>query len=122
MTDDPRKSRIGDEITVTGTVRTIEDLFPPCTPTTKENLMTEATDRVLADIRAERARHSEIGYDQKHDDGHDLHDLVEWSKRYASKAGKKPGALPGLYDRQRLVQSASLMVSAIEYMDRIDSE
>lgn len=29
MTDDLRKSRIGDEITVTGTVRTIEDLFPP---------------------------------------------------------------------------------------------
>lgn len=83
-------------------------------------MSTTATDRVLNDIRTERTTHAEKGYGEAHDDAHDIHHLVSWSSRYAAMQGKGPDAKNGLYDydRQRLVQAASLLVAAIEAMDR----
>lgn len=62
---------------------------------------------IYDEIREERATHAERGYDETHDQEHGVDHLVSWAMFYASKG-----------DRRNLVKSASLLVAAIECLDR----
>lgn len=75
-----------------------------------------ATQRVLADIRAERARQQQAeGYALEHDDDHDITDWLILIDQYAEMARNGP-ELPDT--RRRLVQVAALTLAAIEAVDR----
>lgn len=62
---------------------------------------------VYDDIREERSTHAARGYDDVHDSEHGVGHLISWAMYHASKG-----------DRRGLVKSASLLVAAIECLDR----
>ncbi|MFE3195027.1 hypothetical protein ACFXHA_38895 [Nocardia sp. NPDC059240] len=64
--------------------------------------------QALADIRAEREAHVTKGYDAEHDRLHGVGRLVELAAQYAGPT----------FSRRELVKAASLLVAAIEVIDR----
>jgi hypothetical protein len=81
-------------------------------------MITPDLEKVLTDIRNER-EHQLTRWSTDHDDSHQTHQLVKLAEQYAHKCGK--GGEEGYYDRHRLVQAATLLVAAIEAMDRRDA-
>lgn len=80
---------------------------------------TDHTERVLNDVRAERERQPQLGWTPEHDvDHHSTHDLVRLAESYAHKPESDRFEHNGYYSRRRLVQATSLLVAAIEAMDR----
>lgn len=68
---------------------------------------------VVAAVADERASHAARGYDNDHDDNHhSVHRLVELSDRYAHRGDT------GYYERDNLIKATSLLVAAIELLDR----
>lgn len=84
--------------------------------------MTDDTERVLNDIRAERGRQIELGWTPEHDDSHSTHDLVGLANSYAGRPESDADEHRGLYSRRRLVQAAALLVAAIEANDRWEAQ
>ena len=85
--------------------------------------MSDNTERVLNDVRAERDRQvDELGWTPEHDDNHSTHDLVTLAKGYAGKPESDRDEHHGLYSRRRLVQAAALLVAAIEANDRWEAK
>lgn len=83
--------------------------------------MTDHTERVLADVRAERQRHLQLGWTPEHDvNHHSTHDLVRLAESYAHKPESDRDEHQGYYSRRRLVQATSLLVATIEAMDQRD--
>jgi hypothetical protein len=62
---------------------------------------------IYAEIRAERESHAAKGWTAEHDDEHGAVHLIDLADRYAYR-----------YGRDDLVKAASLLVAAIEAMDR----
>lgn len=85
-------------------------------------MTTEATERVLADIRTERIRQVADGWTPEHDDTHTTHDMVRLAETYAHKPETDRPEHRGLYSRYRLVQAATLLVATIEAMDRQEDQ
>lgn len=76
--------------------------------------MSAETERVLADVRAERATHPGRGWTNEHDDSHDEQHLTGLATHYMAT-----GLLAPRPNRRRwLVKAASLVVAAIEWIDR----
>ena len=69
----------------------------------------DSADRTVYDeVRAERHRQIERGYDAKHDDEHGIDHLTGWAQSYVARDTGRVG----------LVKAAALMVAAIEAHDR----
>lgn len=76
--------------------------------------MSAATERVLADVRAERATHPGRGWTNEHDDQHPVSHLTGLATSYIAT-----GHMATRSNRRRwLVKAASLLVAAIERIDR----
>jgi hypothetical protein len=75
---------------------------------------------VLQDIAAERTYQVAKGWTTDHDDTHYTQDLVGLAFDRARMQGV--GTPPGVFARQRLVQAASMLVAAIEAIDRRDQQ
>ena len=71
------------------------------------------TNYVLHEIEAERYRQRAKGWTDDHDDLHGVGHLIGLAGEYASAA-----PLGGDYDREKIVQAATLLVAAIEALDR----
>lgn len=67
----------------------------------------DSTMGVILQVRAERTRQIEKGYDLDHDDEHGPDHLMRLAQGYQ-----------GEYNRDRLVKAAALLVAAVEAMDR----
>lgn len=74
--------------------------------------MNPETQRVLDDVKAERARQIEKGWTPEHDDRHTTHRMVE----LAGERLRLPGR--GCYDRSRLIEGIAILVAAVEAWDR----
>ncbi|MFD6029812.1 hypothetical protein ACFWE5_03805 [Cellulosimicrobium funkei] len=83
-----------------------------------------AESRALRDIAAERESHAERGFNVAHDDMHNVHDLTQLAQRYVnlSGSGQYPDAAPGYISRTALVKAGSLLVAAIDRLDRANAE
>ena len=79
---------------------------------TPEPLVSGDHSRALRDIAIERSRHAGLGYTDEHDDEHGVAHLVELA--FARPMIDWRGG----YVRSELVKAASLLVAAIELMDR----
>lgn len=73
------------------------------------------TAAVLNEISEERSTHASRGFDNNHDDARGgVHRLVELADNCAHRGDT------GYYERGNLVKAASLIVAAIELLDRSD--
>lgn len=76
-----------------------------------------ATD-VLNDIWMERQSHLTRGYDARHDDSHPTAHLVNLAVFRAGPIANATNTLPDAVKREELVKAASLIVAAIDKIDR----
>jgi hypothetical protein len=77
--------------------------------------MADHTAEILEEIAAERARQVELGWTIEHDNRYGVHHLVALSEKYAHRDNDED---PGYYSRDNLVKAATLLVAAIERLDR----
>ncbi len=91
------------------------------TATTRER---DELSRSLRDVAAERASHAARGYDVAHDDRHNVYELEQLAVRYVnlSGSGRYPDAERGYVSRTSLVKAASLLVAAIDRLDRSEAD
>ena len=74
----------------------------------------------LQDIAAERTYQVAKGWTTDHDDTHYTQDLIELAFERARMQGE--GVPLGVFARKRLIQAASMLVAAVEAMDRRDKK
>ncbi len=82
-------------------------------------LWTDLDSRALADVAAERRTHHGRGWTAQYDDEHGSNRLIELAWRYAYRVHP---TIPGAYDRAGLVKAASLLVAAIDTLDRAEAD
>lgn len=78
-----------------------------------DTLQDDASAKVVAEVLAERRTHAGRGWCNDHEDIPNVHHLVTLAERTARRSDT------GYYERADLVKAASLLVAAIERMDRI---
>lgn len=80
--------------------------------------------RALRDVATERESHTERGFNVAHDDMHNVHDLTQLALRYVnlSGSGRYSDAEPGYISRTALVKAGSLLVAAIDRLDRSEAD
>ena len=77
--------------------------------------------RAVRDVAAERSTHAERGWTPEHDRRHGVDHLVRLARDYVTRQGAAAEEA-GVYDRKYLVKAASLLVAAIELVDRQEAD
>lgn len=77
--------------------------------------------RAVQDVALERATHASRGWTAEHDRIHGAHHLVKLAERYANTPAQDEGG-NSIYSRAGLVKAASLVVAAIDLLDRVEQE
>lgn len=75
-------------------------------------------ERIMDEIYAERARQIEKGWSHEHDDEHGAGHLVQEARGRMNRYGNDGKYLVKPYQRKLLLEAATLLVAAIESIDR----
>jgi|GEM_PF-1410871 len=112
-----------DVLPAAGTTYGVSAGIDPYDPASLEDVIgipwAEGDSRALADVAAERRTHHARGWTARLDDARGVDHLVRLADRSAHRGDEDR---PGYYSREGLVKAASLLLAAIDCLDRTEAD